>query len=211
MATDALYSASELFQFAANSKRQFFNLVENSIARALESGYQGSQESLQDLTYLKSRIDDETEHLRDVVGRLKHAEDARWPSADPSSTQQVQRHLQYDYDHLLCRTERLAARCVQGINMVTNAAMHKDARKGIEQTEHVKRLTILAFLLLPLSITTSLFGMNFKEFGTGRLSIWVWVAVLVPVAGTSIVLCYWNSMLRWRTLGTVHSTKDTEP
>ncbi|KAK6435186.1 Pseudouridine-5'-phosphatase [Oleoguttula sp. CCFEE 5521] len=198
MAGDAIYSVNELFHFAANSKRQLFNLIEHSIRRASESGYQGTQESLEDLTYLKSRLDDETEYLRDILDRLLHADDARWPSADPSATREVLRHLEYDHDHLLKRAETLAARCMQGINTVTNAAMHKEARKGIDQAEQTKRLTILAFLLLPLSITTSLFGMNFKEFGTGRLSIWTWVVVLIPVVGMSLVLCYWNLMPSWR-------------
>lgn len=53
-----------------------------------------------------------------------------------------------------------------------------ESRKSIELADSVKRLTQIALIFVPLNLVTSLFGMNFVEFGTGKLQIWVFVTVL---------------------------------
>ncbi|KAF2728752.1 hypothetical protein EJ04DRAFT_388795, partial [Polyplosphaeria fusca] len=64
-----------------------------------------------------------------------------------------------------------------------------ETKRSVEQAESIGRLTFLAFLFLPLSFTAAIFGMNFREIG-GELSIWVWVAVSVPVFGVTMVVCF---------------------
>ncbi|KAH0538554.1 hypothetical protein FGG08_004842 [Glutinoglossum americanum] len=56
----------------------------------------------------------------------------------------------------------------------------KESRLGVEASERsitqaksVNRLTKLAFVFIPLSFASSVFGMNFKELGTGQLNIWI--------------------------------------
>lgn len=78
--------------------------------------------------------------------------------------------------------------------MITNRAMLKEARKSVDQAETVTKLTYLAFFFLPLSFTASLFGMNFKQFGTGSLNIWVMFVVLVPIMGVSCIICFWSQV-----------------
>jgi Mg2+ and Co2+ transporter CorA len=52
-----------------------------------------------------------------------------------------------------------------------------ESRKSIELADSVKRLTQIALIFVPLNLVTSLFGMNFVEFGTGKLHVWIFVAV----------------------------------
>jgi Mg2+ and Co2+ transporter CorA len=47
----------------------------------------------------------------------------------------------------------------------------KESKKVIEKAESSHKLTLLAFLFLPVSLSTSFFGMNFREFGQGQLSV----------------------------------------
>lgn len=44
------------------------------------------------------------------------------------------------------------------------------------------RLTIIAFIFIPLSFATSFFGMNFRQFGTSQLNIG-WFFLLAGVIG----------------------------
>ena len=52
-----------------------------------------------------------------------------------------------------------------------------ESRKSIELADSVKRLTQIALIFVPLNLVTSLFGMNFVEFGTGKLHIWIFFVV----------------------------------
>ena len=49
----------------------------------------------------------------------------------------------------------------------------KASERSIMQAKSVNRLTKLAFVFIPLNFASSIFGMNFKELGTGPLSIWI--------------------------------------
>lgn len=74
---------------------------------------------------------------------------------------------------------------VSSMTILMNAAAIDESQKAISQAEGVAKLTTLAFFFVPLSFTTSVFGMNFLELSDGNhLSIWVWAAT---AAGTMIM------------------------
>jgi Mg2+ and Co2+ transporter CorA len=98
-----------------------------------------------------------------------------------------------DYQALLHRANSLSQLYSEGIDDIRTSAMLMESKKAIVQAEGVARLTLLAFFFLPLSFTTSLFGMNFKELGD-QLSIWTWVVVSVPIFGFSVILCFWREL-----------------
>ncbi|KAF7507901.1 hypothetical protein GJ744_009935 [Endocarpon pusillum] len=97
--------------------------------------------------------------------------------------------LQHDFLHLHDRALTLSSRYNQGMNNVTLA----QSNRAMRQAERVGKLTLVAFFLIPLSSTTSCFGMNFTQFSAGnKLSIWTWFVVSVPVFGLSIAFLNWN-------------------
>ena len=61
------------------------------------------------------------------------------------------------------------------------------AERSVLQAKSVNRLTKLAFVFIPLSFLTSFSGMNFKEFGEGTLSLWVF-AVAAAVLALALLL-----------------------
>ena len=62
------------------------------------------------------------------------------------------------------------------------------AKRSMEQNARVKRLTQLAFIFIPLSFSTSIFGMNLEVLGTGTAKAWMVVmAVVSAYAVTSLV------------------------
>lgn len=68
-----------------------------------------------------------------------------------------------------------------------NIASVAESKKVLEQAKGVENLTRLAFAFVPLSITASFFGMNFKQLGQGDLPLWIWFAVSVPIFALSVV------------------------
>lgn len=86
-----------------------------------------------------------------------------------------------DYRYLLSRAQTLSDQCDRGMHIVMNNAMIKESREAIAQAGGVAKLTRLAFLFIPLSFTTSFWGMNFKQLGTGNQDIrWCFI-MLFPI------------------------------
>ncbi len=133
----------------------------------------------------------DTDHIHN---RLPHLAPSS-PSSGPA--------LIENYTDLLSRCLDLLARCNAGMNIMMNRSVVLESRKAIEQTDRVKKLTLLATFFIPLSFTASLFGMNFQVFGQGRLGIWLFPTVAVPITVLSYAFYVWDvqglieKVVRW--------------
>ena len=82
---------------------------------------------------------------------------------------------------------------------MSNASID-EAKHSNEQAVLVTGLTKatnrLTFIFLPISFLTSVFGMNFRQLGQGPLSIWLWVAIALPLLAVCIVLVERGSQLK---------------
>ena len=105
-----------------------------------------------------------------------------------------------DYQRVLESTER-QINVVLAQKMTYRAAMAsldesrlsiEHAKRSVEQNDRVKKLTQLALIFIPLSFSTSAFGMNLEVLGTGTARIWM-VAV-------TTVLVYLSTGLLWMLL-----------
>ena len=195
-----MYALSELFNFAASAESQFLNFMKTEIVDAIRS-FDGQEEiSLNNLRYNKSLLDEHVDHIIETANVIR----GRGPSSWPKLTESDERHtaeiserltdLRNDYEHLLNKAHTLASLCSDGMNTIMNNSMLHESRRAIKQSEGTRRLTILAFLFVPLSMVASVFGMNVVELGQGSLHIWVPFVVLVPILGISVILCFWDEM-----------------
>ncbi|RPA85545.1 hypothetical protein BJ508DRAFT_411948 [Ascobolus immersus RN42] len=62
----------------------------------------------------------------------------------------------------------------------------QESRRAMEQAEVVRRLTSLAFVFIPLTFTTGIFGMNVQGLQADGVS--PWIPVVLAVAVTSVTL-----------------------
>jgi hypothetical protein len=85
-----------------------------------------------------------------------------------------------------------------------------DAKLSTAQSLVVTRLTILAFIFIPLNLVCSFFGMNFVELGTGRLKIWVFFSVAVPLV-VGFYLTLPSSDLGWNRPNPVFARNMIDP
>lgn len=105
------------------------------------------------------------------------------------------KNLWEDYEQLHIRCIELSRTCTQGINLAMNKAAIEESRKAIEQSERLKKLTLLATIFIPLTFSTSLFGMNIDLLGENGVRFWWFFVLCVPITLSAYVLYLWDFQL----------------
>jgi hypothetical protein len=100
-----------------------------------------------------------------------------------------------DYEQLHVRCIELSRMCTQGISLAMNKAAIEESRKAIEQSERLKKLTLLATLFIPLTFSTSLFGMNIDLLGQNGVRFWWFFVLCVPITLSAYMIYLWDFQL----------------
>ncbi len=197
-ASDAFYALHEFFAFKSFSESQFLNVVEAVIApETSHMVLRQEQPTLSNLLYHKEIVLSHAQELRGNISAIKNRGSGQWPRAISEAQQRVAcaaaDSLLCDFESLLQRTELLSHRCDQGMSIIMNNTALTESRRAISQARLVGRLTLLAYFYIPLSFTSSFFGMNFSELTNGsNLDIWLYFATSIPVLLFSIVFLKFN-------------------
>jgi hypothetical protein len=109
--------------------------------------------------------------------------------------------LQEDLEQLHDRCIELSGMCTRGINLAMNNAAIEESRKAIEQSERLKKLTLLATFFIPLTFSTSLFGMNIDLLGQSGVRFWWFFVLCVPITLSAYVIYLWDLQLLKRVWG----------
>lgn len=188
MACDPLYALAEVFRLCASSENQFLRLLETTISYDTDyKSLQGKCPTLSNLLYCRSILSVHSERLKETIKWIKRymsRNDLRTSIEDDhlrTEANAVINDLLTDFEHLVHKADSLSGRFDTGMAVIGNNAMLNESRKAIVQARRVERLTFFASIFVPLSFTTSLFGMNVSQLGTGNTSIAVWVAVSLAV------------------------------
>ncbi|KFY22810.1 hypothetical protein V493_06314 [Pseudogymnoascus sp. VKM F-4281 (FW-2241)] len=180
MRLDPFYAISDLFYFYAHSETQFLNLMEVKIASDTDFNTSSRRNpTLSNLRCFQDIIDAHLFRLRSTTDMIKERGGAKWPRVSEQHPEQQRKAdasanaLQEIFKHLTRRAESLLDRCTRGMDLTMNDTMLAESKQAIAQAQRITRLTLVAFFYIPLSFTTSFFGMNFAELEVG-LSIWIW-------------------------------------
>lgn len=82
---------------------------------------------------------------------------------------------------------------------LTNLSL-EESRKSIQLSDSVALLTKVAFFFIPLTFSTSVFGMNVVELGSGPTPVWAFVVTSVVItASTTLIwaLAKWKRANEW--------------
>ena len=109
-----------------------------------------------------------------------------------SKAESPKQALLKDFNYLHKHAQLLLGRCAGGMEVIMSNATLRQSERAIRQARGVAKLTIVAFVYIPLSFTTTFFGMKFSEIASGKLSIWIWFVTLVPVFVISVVFLFWD-------------------
>ncbi|KAF2716088.1 hypothetical protein K431DRAFT_29739 [Polychaeton citri CBS 116435] len=86
------------------------------------------------------------------------------------------------------RSRSLERFLMDSFNLLISSTSVMEAEAAVQQGIRSQRLTNLAFLYIPLSFVTGVFGMNVREINGSPLSIWVPVVAVGITLGLTAVL-----------------------
>lgn len=197
-AADPFYALGDLFRFYAASENQVLNLLDEYTAR--ETGHEllaTEKPTLANLLYCQSLLEVHVRRLRDLAEVVHRRGGTGWPrlpqdgSLPSEKVNAAHSALEIDFQHMLRHAEAIAERCRKGMDVIMNNAMLAESKQAIAQAKRTARLTFIAFVYIPLSFTTSFFGMNVIEFVTGTsLSLWIWAAASIPVLLVTVAVFF---------------------
>ncbi|KFG79645.1 hypothetical protein MANI_019136 [Metarhizium anisopliae] len=96
-----------------------------------------------------------------------------------------------DYQQLCARCIDLSKMCTRGMTLAMNKATIEESRKAIEQSERLKKLTLLATFFIPLSFSSSLFSMNI-DLLEQRVKFWWFFVLCIPITLLAYILYLWD-------------------
>jgi hypothetical protein len=198
MSLDPFYALTDLFAFCAFSEAQCLNLLESMIGS--DTNYSSlSQETptLSNILCCQEILDAHLMQIRTTIEIIKRRGGTNWPHVSKhhkqyESAAYTANALQKDFEDLATRAELHLGRCTRGTKIIMNNVMLAESKQAIAQAQGVARLTLIAFFYIPLSFTTSFFGMNFAQLGKG-LSLWIWFATSLPVLVISVSFLYFDA------------------
>lgn len=97
-----------------------------------------------------------------------------------------------DFEQLHVRCLELSKMCSRGMTLAMNKATIEESRRAIEQSERLKRLTLLATFFIPLSFSASLFGMNIDILGQSEVDFWWFFVLCVPITLCAYIIYLWD-------------------
>jgi Mg2+ and Co2+ transporter CorA len=210
MAVDPFYALTELFEFTAASEAEFLGGVKDNLDDMDHLGeaadaHSSSAIAQSYLLYSRKILEHHMQNIEEALDFIKGRSSLKWPrSRDPNYQRKAENtsvRLQRDFEYLLRQADMLRGHCEREMSILMNTAGIAEAKRGVEHSRRVFKFTLLASFYVPLSFTTSFFGMNFTQLGTGQLSIWVWAAVSLPIFGASILVLFWDPKMfrNWST------------
>lgn len=202
--SNALHALIPVFAHAAFSEVAFLNLVSRLIEELIVPLPIGDFrtdcfERLQEYNVILERHAGQLRHCLRAIRVLKdvetppHAlrsESRRLKKDTPSSSVEFQLPeastytadgILENYEDLLDRCTCLQSRTAAAMSTEMNRAMILESRRAIEQTERMKKLTLMATYFIPLTLAASIFGMNFELFGQGHLPLWWYFVLAAPL------------------------------
>lgn len=167
MAVDAFYALNELFEFSAASIDQLLELFENNIRMV---PHHADTAALSELLVQQAYVDDYRSYLKDALDIVSARGSSKWPRAqEPKHREQAdhaaeQLHLRYQ--RLLRRCERISEQSASSISILMNLEGQQQSQKAMEQADRLGKLSVPAYIYIPISFAASVYGMNFVELGT---------------------------------------------
>jgi hypothetical protein len=210
---DPLLMLQELFYFQTASACQYFDML-----RKLISGWTAqlhptgdsdpTMEFIIHFEYTKTVLVRWSTHFSTLLLRLDDqlSRDAGHKPEQRRRRQTLFLPIRNDIEYLRREAEALIDLCESGKATIMSSFSVYASKRAQKESSLVTQLTKttnrITLIFLPISLVTSLFGMNFKQFGQGPLSITLWVAVSVPLLIVCIFISEWGgrSLRRGRSL-----------
>jgi hypothetical protein len=198
MQQDPFFILSQVYLHAAMSWAQLINFLEDDILTWQNAREGRLQSALEQLRFNICLIDRVISYLGESLEVIDNHRQYGWPSASTNTLRQqmssIEESLRSDYKFLIARCQSLLKRAEVSSGSLVREAQLLEAARGIDQAKKVNSLTLLAYLFLPFSLATGVFGMNVHELSR-QPSIWVFVVVALGLSVLGAATVYWSAIL----------------
>ena len=201
-----MYVLYEIFSMSANSESKFLAQVDSTLCKTLEHVNEDRFDGFTDLTFLRRLLHRHIQQIQTAIIALKNfqsldSSDHQGSKENAASNGEVKAGtttlwILKDFNSNLEYAKALDKQSQEGIAVLMSSASISESRKAMALQERMGKLTLLAFLFVPLSFTTSFFGMNFKELNAQVISIWTWFVMAIPVIAVTQIayFCTWGQV-----------------
>jgi len=130
-------------------------------------------------------------HISDYVEQSKNRDDGLY-LATPSPLIKIH--------DMQSEAKELEAFLMETFQLLMSFLSVQDSQISIQQSRRGTLITVLAFVYVPLSFVTGIFGMNVKQINGSPLDLWVCFAALaVVVVGTVVGYAAYKGWQWWKT------------
>ncbi|KPI37180.1 uncharacterized protein AB675_1582 [Cyphellophora attinorum] len=189
---DASYAITELLRLSAASQSQFLNLLNSDVV--LERPSSISTDEVPSVIYRSQILSSMSQQTHEVRQCMRNIGESHWTKAPEGSSHKKATQswgaLEADHECLRERTRMVSDRYKEAVVILMNTMAIAESREGIVQAKKVSRLTSLAFIFVPLSFTTSFFGMNVQQLSQQKTSIWIWFVVSIILSGIAMAFLF---------------------
>ena len=103
------------------------------------------------------------------------------------------------FDGIIKDTDNLSGFLMDSFQLLMSTVSTLASQTSLEQARRGTRLTQLAFIYVPLSFVTSIFGMNLKEINGSKLGVWVaFVSLFIVTVCTAAIFWLLESFKRYK-------------
>ncbi|OCK85535.1 hypothetical protein K432DRAFT_451054, partial [Lepidopterella palustris CBS 459.81] len=205
MHQDPFYALKELFDYASCSESQFLNAIAKKLDEGVQSvrnattGADASIHFQEDLIYFRRIIEQHIHWISETLSFIVNRNDLPWPRSEMRKAVAGGMRVQKDFEYLRDCSLALHRRCDREMTILMSNTSIDEARRGIEQSRRTHKFTVLACLYVPLSFTSSAFGMNFVRFSDSRMGYWVYFLVTLLIFIISVLILIWDTKkILWR-------------
>ena len=191
--------SSTLLRSLATCEADIRARSKNVICAIARLWVQKLQRRLTDAGYFYERNSDAVEYSRKVFETMADLEKGsstldRWfliKCLCETNLSPCGQYLVYRLEHqrVLDETRRIS----QQMQLRASLLSIEESKRGIQQSKQVGRLTQLAFVFIPLTFVTGVFGMNITQFG-GEAPLWKFWVTAGTISGVAFVI---GSMTTW--------------
>lgn len=196
---DPLMLLQELFHFQSSAAAQYLNMLRDLtteiMSRTPHTGEKlPSMDDILHFEYTKTVLGRWCAHFKTLADSLDdgvlHVSVGLQQQSE--SHAKVVQTLKKDLEFLFREAETLMCLCDSGKSTIMSSFAVYESRQAAAESSEVKQLTKatnrITFVFLPISFVTSVFGMNFRQFGQGPLSITIWLTVTLPLLIVCVLL-----------------------
>ncbi|KAI1353267.1 hypothetical protein F5Y01DRAFT_64419 [Xylaria sp. FL0043] len=112
----------------------------------------------------------------------------------------------------ISRTEALARDYLQHqvgmLSLEESRSSIKQAKAAFEEGKRTKLITVLAIFFVPISLSTSVFGMNIHELNDSGQSVWVFILTTALIVAATITI--WGIMYQFQKFHSLPKDDDKE-